>query len=118
MGKSPMTLISRIDQRLEELGLSGRQACELAELGESYIRDLRRNEHQSPRVDDLKKLAVALKTNIEWLITGAGDPARMTDAPTAEIIGIMPHLDAARRAEAAQFIRYLAEQAKREKPSK
>lgn len=113
-----MSLISRIDQRLEELGLSARQACELAELGESYVRDLRRNAHQSPRVDDLKKLASALQTNIEWLITGAGDPARVIDKPTAEVFDIMPSLDAARRAEAATFLKFLAEQKKRENPSK
>lgn len=109
-----MTVISRIEQRLEELGLSGRQACELAGLGESYIRDLRRNAHQSPRVDDLKKLAGALQTNIEWLITGAGDPKRQTDGPTAEVISIMPSLDSRRRDELAQYARFLQEQRKRE----
>lgn len=109
-----MTIIERIDQRLEALGLSARQACEDADVGESYIRDLRRNENQSPRVDDLKKLAPALKTNVEWLITGNGDPDRVADPNEAEVISIMPGLDARRRAELAQYAKFLAEQKKRE----
>lgn len=46
---------------------------------------------------------------------GTGDPTATVDEPTAELISIMPSLDAKRRAEVAQFAKYLAEQKKREK---
>lgn len=109
-----MTIIDRIDQRLEALGISAREAARRVKLGESYIRDLRRNENQSPRVDDLRLLAKALETNIEWLITGAGDPNQKPDPAAAAVISIMPGLDAKRRGELAQYAKFLAEQKKRE----
>lgn len=109
-----MALIDRIDMRLEALGISAREASKRVKLGESYIRDLRRNPQQSPRLEDLKQLAKALETNVVWLITGDGDPNMQPDEPTAEVVSIMPSLDAKRRAELATFAKYLAEQKKRE----
>lgn len=109
-----MSIFSRIEQRLAALGISQREASRRAELGESYIRDLSRNAQQSPRVDDLRALAGALETNIEWLITGAGDPNQKADADAAVVISIMPSLDAKRRAELATYAKFLAEQKKRE----
>lgn len=109
-----MSLNDRIDQRLEALELSAREAAKRAKLGESYIRDLRRNDKQSPRLEDLKSLAKALETNVVWLITGDGDPNQPPDEASAEIVSIMPSLDAKRRAELATFAKYLAEQRKRE----
>lgn len=109
-----MTIISRIELRLAALGISQREAARRAKLGESYIRDLSRNENQSPRVDDLRALADALETNIEWLITGAGDPKLKPDPYSAEVVSIMPSLDAARRAQLASFAKYLAAEKKRD----
>lgn len=109
-----MSIISRIEQRLEALGISQREASRRADLGESYIRDLRRNPQQSPRVDDLRALADALETNVQWLITGTGDPNQKADPDAAEVISIMPSLDAKRRGELASFAKFLAEQKKRE----
>lgn len=109
-----MTIISRIEQRLAALGISQREASRRAHLGESYIRDLNRNPTQSPRVDDLRALANALETNIQWLITGTGDPNQKADPAAAEVISIMPSLDAKRRAELASYAKFLAEQKKRE----
>jgi len=110
-----MTSISdRIDKRLEIVGLSMRAASMEAGLGESWIRDLKRNEDQSPRVEGLQKLAPILKTNVEWLMTGSGDPDQVSDPETAAVVSIMPSLDAKRRAELATYARFLAEQKKRE----
>ena len=109
-----MSLIDRIELRLEALGISAREASKRVQLGESYIRDLRRNVQQSPRLEDLKQLAKALETNIVWLITGEGDPNQPTDEPTAQVVSIMPSLDAKRRAELATYAKFLAEQKKRE----
>lgn len=109
-----MTISERIAQRLEVVGLSMRAASIAAGLSESFIRDLQRNSEQSPRVEGLQKLAPVLKTNVEWLMSGAGDPDQVADPETAELISIMPSLDAKRRAELAQYARFLAEQKKRE----
>jgi transcriptional regulator with XRE-family HTH domain len=109
-----MSLIDRIDMRLEALGISAREASKRVQLGQSYIRDLHRNPQQSPRLEDLTQLAKALETNVVWLITGDGDPNQVPDEPTAEVVSLMPSLDAKRRAEAATFVRFLAEQKKRE----
>jgi transcriptional regulator with XRE-family HTH domain len=109
-----MKIADRIDQRLELLGLSMRAASLAADLSESFIRDLRRNPDQSPRVEGLQKLAPVLKTNVEWLMTGSGDPDQVSDPETAQVVSIMPGLDAKRRSELAQYARFLAEQKKRE----
>lgn len=109
-----MTIIERIDQRLADLQLSARKACELAGLGESYIRDLRRNAAQSPRVEDLGKLAPVLQTNLEWLTTGAGDPNQIADADSTQVVSILPGLDAKRKSQLAEYAKFLAQQKKRE----
>ena len=105
-----MTIILRIEQRLAALGISQREASRRAQLGESYIRDLSRNTQQSPRVEELRALAGALETNIEWLISGSGDPTQKADADSAAVISIMPSLDAKRRAELATYAKFLSAQ--------
>lgn len=108
-----MSIADRITSRLETLGLSRRAASEKAKLSETFIRDVIEGRAKSPRMDSMAKLAAALETNVEWLRTGHGDP-NMADPATAEVVSIMPSLDARRRAELAQFAKYLAEQSKRE----
>lgn len=114
-----MTIYDRIAQRLEDLELSARKACEDSGLGESFIRDLKRSKARSPRVEGLEKLAPTLKTNVEWLRTGRGDRDKL-DAPpaepppTAQVIGIMPRLRLSDQAKVAEYARRLAKQKKRE----
>lgn len=67
-----MSLKDRITERLGVLNLSMRKASIDAGLGESAIRDLIRNEAQSPRIDTLKKLAPVLQTTTDWLMHGHG----------------------------------------------
>lgn len=61
--------------------------------------------------------AKALKFSIEWLYTGVGDmkggPA--SDPEVAGFVSIMPALDASRRAQLAEYARFLAGQKKRDK---
>lgn len=108
-----MTIGARILERLKELGLSRRAASEKAELSETFIRDVVEGRAKSPRLQSLEKLAQALETTVEWLRTGAGDPNRVEDRETAEVIGIMPRLDEARRRELAQYARFLEAQKKK-----
>lgn len=109
-----MELRDRVQQRLDALGLSPRAASLKAGLNTHFLQAILSGKSDSPRAENLGKLAAALETNAEWLLNGSGDPSHVLDAPTAEIINIMPGLDTRRRAELAQFARYLAEQKKRE----
>lgn len=79
----------RIRARLDELGLSMKGASQEAGLGETAIRDLLRNENQSPRTDTLEKLAPVLKTTVDWLVSG--DNAE-SDPGIAEVVDIWGRL--------------------------
>lgn len=68
-----MTLRRRITQRLDALGISMRQASLKAGLGTHFLRDLLANEGQSPRAENLARLAYALETTPEWLLDARGD---------------------------------------------
>lgn len=110
-----MSTKDRIEQRLTELKLSPRAASLKAGLNTHFLQAVLSGKSESPRGDNLTKLARALETTAQWLMDGTGDPTATVDEPTAELISIMPSLDAKRRAEVAQFAKYLAEQKKREK---
>ncbi len=70
---SAMTLRRRISERLSALGLSMRAASIRAGLGTHFLRDLMADEAQSPKADNLSKLALALETTPEWLVEERGD---------------------------------------------
>lgn len=110
-----MSIADRITSRLKDLGLSRRAASEKADLSETFIRDVIEGRAKSPRMDSMAKLAAVLETNLEWLRTGQGDPNQIADPSTAEVVSIMPKLDASRRAELAKYAQYLADQKKRER---
>lgn len=61
--------------------------------------------------------AKVLRISVEWLYTGIGDMkgGPTTDPDTAEVVSIMPALDAARKAQLAEYARFLASQKKRDK---
>lgn len=80
-----MTLRRRIQQRLDTLKLSMRAASLKAGLGTHFVRDLMENPLQSPKADNLGKLAIALDTTTEWLLEERGDEA----APGVPIMGIV-----------------------------
>lgn len=109
-----MSIRDRIELRLKDLGLSPRAASLKAGLNTHFLQAVLSQKSESPRGDNLTKLARALETTAQWLMDGTGDPNAVVDEPTAELISIMPSLDAKRRAEIAQFAKYLAEQKKRE----
>lgn len=84
-----MTLRIRIRQRLSALGLSMRAASLKAGLGTHFLRDLLADEGQSPKSDNLAKLAVALETTPEWLLSARGD--RRKGIPVMGIVGAGSH---------------------------
>jgi transcriptional regulator with XRE-family HTH domain len=56
--------------------------------------------------------AKALRISAEWLFTGVGDMQGKlgADPEIAEVVSIMPSLDAARRAQLTEYARFLASQ--------
>lgn len=65
-------VLSRIEKRLKELGLSASKASKNAGLGESFIRDLKRkNGH--PSVKNLEKLAIALDVDVAELLGSSAE---------------------------------------------
>lgn len=69
------SIASRIQQRLDELGLSARKASLDSGLSDSFIRNILTGKSTSPRGDTLAKLASALQTTEAWLLRGDGDNA-------------------------------------------
>lgn len=103
-----MEMKDRIAARLEALKLSPREASLKAGLNTHFLQAILSGKSESPRADNLGKLARALETTPQWLLDGTGDPDVPVDAQTAEIVSLLPSLDATRRAEAARFVRMLA----------
>lgn len=63
-----MKIAQRIATKLKELNKSERQASLEANLSDSFIRNIRLGRSKNPRVDTLKRLAIVLETNVEWLL--------------------------------------------------
>lgn len=75
---------------------------------ENGVRGIRR-----PAAETYRK---ALRFSLEWLYTGLGDMTGgpTTDPETAEVISILPALSASRKAQLAEYARFLASQKDRE----
>lgn len=59
--------------------MSRRAASEKAGLNATYIRDIVTGRNRNPRSEHLARLALVLKTSMEWLLEGRGE-----EEPTAE----------------------------------
>lgn len=78
-------LKSRIKQRLDELGLSAEGASKKAGLSRSFLRLLMMHETGNPRTDSLIKLAEALETTPNWLMTGSEGDAPVREVRPADV---------------------------------
>lgn len=98
-----VTLQDRIQQRLNELGLSAREASILAGLSHSYVYDLLKSGKQNPRADNLRALARVLKTTPEWLLERRGGVG-LAGVPILFVVGargiLMPAMEEVRFADA------------------
>ena len=74
------TLIDRIDERLNSLGLTDRGASVKAGLSPDFIRTLRRRPDTRPRSDTLSHLATALGCDMRYLL-GELDEVGMPSPP-------------------------------------
>ena len=70
-------LIRNIDRRLEQMGISAKQASLNAGLSDSYISQLKTGKSDNPRLDQLSKLGEALELTLPQMLDEAGlDPDR------------------------------------------
>lgn len=80
------TLATRIQQRLDELGLSARAAAISAGGSPWLIQNILAGKSANPRGDTLKKLADVLQVTEQWLLTGedvsAPQPAQAQPTPS------------------------------------
>lgn len=83
-------LISRINERMEALGLSGRKTCALAGVGENAIRNIRAGH--APKPTTLHKLAQTLGVPDSYFLEAAASATRgdsLAETPKEEI----PHIE-------------------------
>lgn len=111
---APMDFKQRVQSRLDALSLSPRAASLKAGLNTHFLQAVLSGKSESPRGINLEKLAAALETTPQWLLNGTGDPDQPVDKASAEVLSFLSGLDAKRKAELAQYARFLAEQKKRE----
>lgn len=94
-----MEMLARIRTQMEALGLTQKELAKRAGLNETYIRDLLEGRSQDPKLSKIQAVATALGKTLSWLVDG-------TD--TADVVSIMPALDAKRREQLAEYARFLA----------
>lgn len=63
-------LAARVQQRLNELGLSAREVSLAATGSDGTVRMILTGASQNPRGDTIRKLASVLKVSEQWLLTG------------------------------------------------
>lgn len=75
------------------------------------VREVTYNAHEADRgvIKHLPLYARVFKVSLEWLMTGKGDPDAYVDEETARIIQFLPQLNATRRQQATDYIRFLLE---------
>lgn len=69
---SEETLASRVQRRLDALGKSARAAGLEAKLSDAFVTNILNGKSQSPRAQNLDKLARVLSTTTDWLLHGRG----------------------------------------------
>lgn len=75
-------MIERINQRLNELGLTPRAASLKGGGSSDMFRLVLSGRSANPRADTLRKMASALETTTEWLLKGDGNTKYETPSPT------------------------------------
>lgn len=63
-----MSMGDRIKQRREQLGLSQQQLADITRMRQNIISRLEHGDTPNPGADVLKRLALALRCSIDWLV--------------------------------------------------
>lgn len=66
-------LPSRVQRRLDAIGISARRASLDAGLSDAFTLNILGGKSRSPRSENLQKLAGVLQTTVVWLVKGEGD---------------------------------------------
>lgn len=99
-----LNLHDRIQERLSALGLSPRAASLKAGLNTHYLQGILSDPARSMTTDNLIRLADALETSPEWLLTGRGPESF---APGAiELLDKYLQLDEADRRSLLDYVRW------------
>lgn len=93
MPRMTNTLYDRIKQKIEELGLSEREASLRVSGTPDLIRNIKRGKSESLRGPRLLKLAEILGVSASWLQTG-GDPISLTDLSPKRFIPVVGYVGA------------------------
>lgn len=80
-----MTIIDRIDKRLNEMGLSRSAASIKAGLSVDAIRNLARKPNRIPQGETLSKLAAFLDVSTDYLLSGNGEDLPKSNASPAPV---------------------------------
>ena len=75
-GENMSTVADRIQQRLDEIGMTPRAASIKATGADSTIRHILDGRTKSPRLDTLEKIAEVLDCSSTWLMYGTDEPPR------------------------------------------
>ena len=70
-----MALGDRVRRRREYLGLSQRDIATLTAMPQTIISRIERGANKNPGADVLKRLAIALRCSIDWLLEMYDDTA-------------------------------------------
>jgi transcriptional regulator with XRE-family HTH domain len=83
-------IASRIQQRLDEIGLSANEASERAGLGRNTINQIMSSSSINPRHQTLVKIAKALNCTVEFLISGITSSSKsMPDLVQSTPVGLI-----------------------------
>lgn len=85
--EDPPPMVGLIRRRMETLGLNAKRVAAMADLNETYVRDILKGKSKNPRTEHFKKLATALGCDVSELtnigaVTGeqpSGDPPYSPD---------------------------------------
>ena len=84
-------LLRRIEERLTQLHLSAEAASKRAKLSRDFIRNLRSEKSISPRVESLRRLAIALECSLAFLLE-IDAPARLMTPEEEHVLHIYRQL--------------------------
>lgn len=100
-------VLSRIEQRLESLGLSASAASQRAGLSKDAIRNFQRSVRAGKTAGmstlTLDKLAPVLKTTTSWLLDGVGDEVVEPERPVFRRVIVAAHVQAGHWAESWEW---------------
>lgn len=84
-------VLDRVESRLRALGLTANGASKAAGLSGDAIRNLRRAAKDGERAGvstrTINALAPVLKTNVDWLLNGTGDPDESDTSDFVPVVG-------------------------------